>query len=78
VGSLALLIAAVLIFGGGQLFKKKTEFVIYFDGDLNGLNVGAPVKLQGVQIGTVKEISLEIDQKFVRLTKPVVVEIDPE
>ena len=77
VGSLALLIAAVLIFGGGQFLKKKTEFVIYFDGALNGLNVGAPVKLQGVQIGAVKEISLELDPKSSRITKPVVIEIDP-
>jgi paraquat-inducible protein B len=77
VGSLVLLIAAVLIFGGGQFLKKKAEYVIYFDGALNGLNIGAPVKLQGVQIGTVKEISLEIDPKFVSISKPVVIEIDP-
>ncbi|MGR8998193.1 MAG: MlaD family protein [Gammaproteobacteria bacterium] len=77
VGSLTLLIAAVLIFGGGQFLKKKTDFVIYFDSALNGLNVGAPVKLQGVQIGTVKEISLELNQNASRITKPVVVEIDP-
>ncbi len=77
VGSLALLIAAILIFGGGQFFKKKTEFVIYFDSAINGLNVGAPVKLQGVQIGTVKEISLELDRNATRITKPVVIEIDP-
>ena len=78
VGSLVLLIAAVLIFGGGQFLKKKTEFVIYFDGALNGLNVGAPVKLQGVQIGAVKEISLELDSKAIQISKPVVIEIDPE
>ena len=78
VGSLVLLITAILIFGGGQLFKKKSEYVIYFDGALNGLNVGAPVKLQGVQIGAVKEISLELNQKASRITKPVVIEIDPE
>jgi len=77
VGSLALLITAILIFGGGQFLKKKTEFVIYFDGALNGLNVGAPVKLQGVQIGTVKEISLELDPKAIQISKPVVIEIDP-
>jgi len=77
VGSLALLITAILIFGGGQFLKKKSEFVIYFDGALNGLNVGAPVKLQGVQIGTVKEISLKLDQKVTRITKPVVIEIEP-
>jgi len=77
VGSLTLLIVAILVFGGGQFLKKKTEYVIFFDGALNGLNIGAPVKLQGVQIGTVKEISLELDQKFVRISKPVVIEIDP-
>ena len=78
VGSLTLLIVAVLVFGGGQFLKKKTEYVIFFDGALNGLNIGAPVKLQGVQIGTVKEISLELDKKFVRIYKPVVIEINPE
>ncbi len=78
VGSLALLIVAILVFGGGQFLKKKTEYVIFFDGALNGLNIGAPVKLQGVQIGTVKEISLELDKKFVRISKPVVIEINPE
>jgi paraquat-inducible protein B len=77
VGSLGLLITAILIFGGGQFLKKKTEFVIYFDGALNGLNMGAPVKLQGVQIGAVKEISLELDPKTTRISKPVVIEIDP-
>jgi paraquat-inducible protein B len=77
VGSLTLLIVAILVFGGGQFLKKKTEYVIFFNGALNGLNIGAPVKLQGVQIGTVKEISLELDQKFVRISKPVVIEIDP-
>ena len=77
VGSLTLLIIAILVFGGGQFLKKKIEYVIFFDGALNGLNIGAPVKLQGVQIGTVKEISLELDQKIVRIVKPVVIEIDP-
>ncbi|MDD2724609.1 MAG: MlaD family protein [Methylovulum sp.] len=78
VGSLALLVAAVLIFGGGQLFEKKTEYVVYFDSALNGLNVGAPVTLQGVQIGRVKEISLEMNEKSLQIAKPVVIEIDPE
>lgn len=78
VGALTLLIAAILIFGGGQFFKKKSEFVIFFDSALNGLNIGAPVKLQGVQIGTVKEIALELDLGSVRILKPVVIEIDPE
>ncbi|MCX7085426.1 MAG: MlaD family protein [Methylococcales bacterium] len=78
VGALILLIIGVLVFGGGQFLKKKMQYVIFFDSALNGLNVGAPVKLQGVQIGTVKEISLELAQDARKITKPVVIEIDPE
>jgi paraquat-inducible protein B len=75
---LVLIISAILIFGGGQLLKNKSQYVIYFDSALNGLNIGAPVKLQGVQIGTVKEISIELDKNATRITKPVVIEIDSE
>ncbi|MDO9103736.1 MAG: MlaD family protein [Methylovulum sp.] len=78
VGALILLIAAVMIFGGGQMLKKKTEYVIYFDSALNGLNIGAPVTLQGVQVGTVKEISLELVQNAARIIKPVVIELNSE
>ncbi|POZ51423.1 MlaD family protein [Methylovulum psychrotolerans] len=78
VGALILLVGGIMVFGGGQLLKKKTEYVIYFDSALNGLNVGAPVTLQGVQVGTVKEISLELDQNAARIIKPVVIELDSE
>ena len=78
VGSLVLLIAAILIFGTGQFLKKKNEYVIYFDSALNGLSVGAPVTLQGVQVGTVTEISLELDENATRIIKPVVIQVDSE
>jgi paraquat-inducible protein B len=78
VGALALAVAAVLIFGGGQFLKKKDAYVIYFDSVLDGLKVGAPVTLEGVQIGTVSEIALEFDQNVTQIIKPVVIEIDPE
>ncbi len=78
VGSLILIISAILVFGSGQLLKNKSQYVIYFDSALNGLNVGAPVKLQGVQIGMVKEISIELDQNATRISKPVIIEIDSE
>ena len=77
VGALILLTAGVMIFGGSDFFKDKKRFVIFFDSALNGLNVGAPVKLQGVQIGNVNEISLVMDSATGRIFKPVVIEIDP-
>jgi paraquat-inducible protein B len=77
VGALALLVAGLLIFGGGQFFNAdKIRYVIFFDSSLNGLDVGAPVKMQGVKIGTVVDISLQLDPNSAKVFKPVVVEID--
>ena len=59
-GALVLLIVAVIAFGSGQLFRKTQEFVLYFDGSVNGLHVGAPVKFKGVEVGSVKDIRLEM------------------
>jgi len=77
VGALALLLVAVFIFGGGRFLQTdKVHFVIFFDSSLNGLDIGAPVKMQGVKIGQVTEITLQIDPKATKIYKPVVIEID--
>ncbi|WP_404358734.1 MlaD family protein [Methylotuvimicrobium sp. KM1] len=77
VGAVALVIVALFIFGGGQFFKSdKVYFVVFFDSSLNGLNVGAPVKMQGVQIGEVTDIALQFDKTSIKVYKPVVVAID--
>jgi len=77
VGALALLVVGLLIFGGGQFFNaQKIRYVVFFDSSLNGLDVGAPVKMQGVKIGSVVDISLLVDPSNGKVSKPVVVEID--
>ena len=51
---------AVLIFlmsGTGGVFTKKITIISYFDNS-GGLRVGAPVRLEGVDIGNVKSIRL--------------------
>lgn len=85
-GGVALILAAVVAFGSGNLFRKMHEFVIFFPGDINGLRVGAPVKFKGVEIGQVKRIKLRLDQEVdarnnrlvadVRI--PVVIELDED
>src|SRR5258705_7784156 len=60
VGSFALVIAAIVVVGSGSLFKKPLRFVCMFQGNVNGLRIGAPVKFKGVQIGTVEEIKLAL------------------
>jgi phospholipid/cholesterol/gamma-HCH transport system substrate-binding protein len=76
VGALALLIVAVIAFGSGQLFRKTQEFVLYFGGSVNGLRIGAPVKFMGVEVGSVKDIRLEMQGASGVHMIPVIIEID--
>ena len=58
ISALALVVAAVLIFGSGDLLKERYKFVLFFKDSVKGLNVGAPVVFLGVKIGEVKDISV--------------------
>lgn len=76
-GAITLLVIGLLVFGAGQeLNSDKVKYVVYFNSSLNGLEVGAPVKLQGVKVGQVTEISLLMNTQEGVLYKPVVLEID--
>jgi len=75
-GAVGVLIVAVIAFGSGQFFKKSREFVLYFDNSVNGLRVGAPVKFKGVEIGSVKDIRLQIGQETQINKIPVLIQID--
>ncbi len=56
IGSLVLVIVGILVFGSGRLFTRTTEWVVFFEGSVNGLNPGSPVKFRGVRIGQVRWI----------------------
>jgi paraquat-inducible protein B len=75
VGALVLLMIAIVVFGSGNLFKRTNKFVLYFDGSVKGLSIGAPVTFRGVNIGTVKDISLIYDSKAGTVLLPVIIEI---
>lgn len=75
-GALALLIIGIAVFGSGVLFKQTNKFVLYFDGSVKGLSIGAPVMFRGVGIGSVKDISLIYDSKVGTVMLPVIVEIE--
>ena len=63
VGGVALLAAAVAIFGGQQLFADKSHIVTYFEGSTKGLREGSNVTFRGVRVGYVSGIQLimEVD-----------------
>lgn len=62
VGAITLVIVLVALLGSGRLFRKTYPFVLFFEGDVNGLKVGAPVKFKGVEIGSVTDIRLQLGE----------------
>lgn len=78
-GALALVVAAIFVIGGGTYFHKKAHAIVYFEGSVAGLRIGAPVKFRGIDIGTVKDIRINMrgairDPAHVRI--PVLIEVD--
>ncbi|RYY76415.1 MAG: MCE family protein [Gammaproteobacteria bacterium] len=67
VGAMVLIFVALLFFSGGRLFSEKEPVIMYFEGSVQGLQVGAPVKLKGVVLGEITDIQLNFqnDEKTV-------------
>jgi paraquat-inducible protein B len=61
-GAVALGAGVVVVWGSGRLFRQTVTFVSYFSGSVNGLNLGAPVKFHGAQIGSVTQIRSRLAQ----------------
>ena len=85
VGAVVLALAGILIFGSGKLFKHTSRYVCFFSGAVDGLNVGAPVKFKGVEIGSVVDIRLRLPEQGPppqgvtrEFRIPVAIEIDDE
>ncbi len=59
--AIGVLIAAILIFGSGQLFKKSFIIETYIKQSVTGLDTGAAVRFRGVKVGQVTLIGLSGD-----------------
>ncbi len=61
VGAVALVVMGVLVLGSLQgLFERPVRVVMLFDGDVNGLNVGAPIAFRGVKLGQVSDFRIRV------------------
>jgi paraquat-inducible protein B len=58
VGSIVLVFFALMFFSGGRLFADKEQVIMHFEGSVQGLQIGAPVKLKGVVLGEITDIQL--------------------
>jgi len=61
-----------------KAFVKKVLAILFFNGSVRGLNIGAPVEFKGIKVGMVKDIRLEFDGQDASFKIPVLVEIEPE
>jgi paraquat-inducible protein B len=79
-GALGLGVLAIVLLGSGRLFRETVPFVLSFTGSVNGLNVGAPVKFKGVEIGSVTDLRLTLGEGTAAPATriPVLIEIDQE
>jgi ABC-type transporter Mla subunit MlaD len=67
----ALLIVCIALLGLRGSFVKKAHLVSYMNDTVQGLNKGAAVKYKGVPVGSVTDLSIQIDDKLVRVDMAV-------
>lgn len=75
---LALGVAAILLFASLSLFRSPVRAVVFFQGSVSGLVVGAPVTFRGVHIGSVERISLRLDARDFTARIPVYLDLQPD
>jgi paraquat-inducible protein B len=64
----------VLLFGGGKFFQERLPFVLFFDGSVQGLSVGAPMIFRGVQVGQVASVIAQYEPRADTIVVKVLVE----
>jgi len=75
-GAVLLGVAGVVVLSGDRLFRDTQTVVAYFDGSLEGLDIGAPVTFNGVKIGSVTDLKVVIDPRDESIRTPVFFRID--
>ncbi|ACC72648.1 MlaD family protein [Paraburkholderia phymatum] len=75
-GAITLGIAAIVFFGGAQLFAKTSNAVVFFGESVAGLDVGSPVTFHGVRIGSVKRIAVHFSSETMTAKIPVYLEFE--
>jgi paraquat-inducible protein B len=78
VGAVALLVIIVIGFASTSFLAARLPVVMYFPGDVGGLDVGAPVTFKGVRVGTVTGVELRYNVGEKSFQIPVRAELERE
>ena len=76
IGGLVLAVIGIVTLASTSWFDDHSTFVSYFSESVNGLAVGAPVKFQGVPVGQVTNLHIQIELKDKSFQVPVQYDID--
>jgi paraquat-inducible protein B len=74
-GAIALVFGGIVVLGSGALFRSTYDVVMFFDGSVGGLQVGAPVTFRGVAIGEVTGIQIVYEAERKEFLIPVAVRL---
>ena len=61
-----------------EKYVLTRPFLVYFEGSVRGLSVGAPVEFKGIKIGSVSDIAVKLDPKTFDIKIPVLLDLQPE
>ena len=73
----ALGVGAILLFGSLHLLSRTVHAVVYFQGSVAGLDVGAPVTFRGVRVGAVTSIAVNLNMQDLTARIPVYLDVNP-
>jgi paraquat-inducible protein B len=76
IGAIVLTIGGTAVLASTAWFQSRSTFISFFQESVNGLENGAPVKFQGVPVGTVTGLLIQIDERDKTFQVPVHYEID--
>jgi len=76
IGAGVLSVIGVAVLASTAWFGDRHTFISFFEESVNGLERGAPVKFQGVPVGTVTELLIQIHEVDKTFQVPVQYEID--
>jgi paraquat-inducible protein B len=76
--ALVLSVGAVIWLSGNSLFTHQLKVMIYYQGNVSGLYVGAPVTFRGVALGQVEDIGIEVDSRSLNARIPVRVRLQTD
>jgi len=76
IGAIVLAVGGTAVLASTTWFQKRSTFISFFQESVNGLETGAPVKFQGVPVGTVTDLLIQIDQRDKTFQVPVQYDVD--